>query len=90
MIVRVAHNILSPLGMSTAENYAAVKNGQSALTRYEGKWGLPEPFVASLVDRDKVEQAFAPLAAKAAKACSTLSRSTSEATKGSGSPHLPS
>ena len=64
MIVNVANNIISPLGMSTAENYAAVKAGQSALQRYEGKWGLPEPFVASLVDRDKVEQAFAALAAK--------------------------
>ena len=61
MIVRVAHNILSPLGMGTAENYAAVKAGQSALRRYEGKWALPEPFVASLVDRDKVEQAFATI-----------------------------
>ena len=62
MIVSVANNIISPLGMSSAENYAAVKAGQSVLTRYEGKWGLPEPFVASLVDRDKVEQAFAALA----------------------------
>ena len=62
MLVSVAHNIISPLGMSTAENFAAVKAGQSALRRYEGKWGLPEPFVASLVDRDKVEQAFAALA----------------------------
>ena len=58
MIVRVAHNIVSPLGMSTAENYAAVKAGRSELRRYEGKWGLPEPFVASLVDREKIEQAF--------------------------------
>jgi 3-oxoacyl-[acyl-carrier-protein] synthase-1 len=62
MLVSMAHNIISPLGMSTAENYAAVKAGQSALRRYEGKWGLPEPFVASLVDRDKVEQTFAALA----------------------------
>ena len=62
MLVSVAHNIISPLGMSTAENYAAVKAGQSALRRYEGKWGLPEPFVASLVDRDKVEQTFSALA----------------------------
>ena len=62
MIVSVANNIISPLGMSTTENYAAVKAGQSVLRRYEGKWDLPEPFVASLVDRDKVEQAFAALA----------------------------
>ena len=61
MIVSVAHNIISPLGMNTAENYAAVKAGRSELRRYEGKWGLPEPFVASLVDRDKIEQAFAAI-----------------------------
>ena len=62
MIVSVAHNIISPLGMSTAENYAAVKAGRSMLKRYDGLWKLPEPFVASLMDREKVEQAFAPLA----------------------------
>ena len=61
MIVSVAHNILSPLGMTTAENYAAVKAGRSMLKRYEGLWDLPEPFVASLMDRDKVEQAFAEI-----------------------------
>ena len=62
MIVSVANNIISPLGMNTAENYAAVKAGRSELKRYNGKWNLPEPFVASLVDRDKVEQAFSALA----------------------------
>ena len=31
MIVSVAHNILSPLGMTSAENYAAVKAGRSML-----------------------------------------------------------
>ncbi|MBO7616281.1 MAG: beta-ketoacyl synthase [Bacteroidales bacterium] len=61
MIVSLAHNILSPLGMTTAENYAAVKAGRSMLKRYDGLWGLPEPFVASLMDRDKVEQAFAEI-----------------------------
>ena len=61
MIVSVAHNILSPLGMTSAENYAAVKAGRSMLKRYEGLWGLPEPFVASLMDRDKVEKAFAEI-----------------------------
>ena len=61
MIVSVAHNILSPLGMTSAENYAAVKAGCSMLKRYDGQWGLPEPFVASLMDRDKIEQAFAEI-----------------------------
>ncbi len=61
MIVRVSDNIISPLGMSTAENYAAVKAGYSELKRYDGLWGLPEPFVASLMDREKVEKAFAEI-----------------------------
>lgn len=61
MIVRVAHNIVSPLGMTTAENYAAVKAGRSALRRYEGHWGLPEPFVASLMEREKVDDAFSKI-----------------------------
>jgi len=62
MIVRVSHNILSPLGMTTAENYEAVKSGHSALRRHDGLWDLPEPFVASLLDRENVEQAFSSLA----------------------------
>ena len=41
-------NITSPIGMTTEENYQAVKSGRSALTHYEGKWGLSEPFCASL------------------------------------------
>lgn len=61
MIVSVAHNIISPLGFSTAENYKAVKAGRSMLKRYDGLWNLPESFVASLMDRDKVEEAFAAL-----------------------------
>ena len=62
MIVSVAHNIISPLGMTTIENYKAVKAGRSELKRYEGLWGLPEPFTASLMDRDKVEQTFSEIA----------------------------
>ena len=61
MIVKVSDHIISPMGMSTAENYSAVKEGRSMLKRYEGHWGLPEPFVASLMDREKVEQAFAEI-----------------------------
>lgn len=61
MIVKVSDNIISPLGMSTAENYAAVKAGRSELKRHDGLWNLPEPFTASLMDRNKVELAFAEL-----------------------------
>ena len=52
MIVCVAYNIISPLGSTSAENYAAVKSGKSALRKYDGFWSLPEPFVASLLDRN--------------------------------------
>ncbi len=62
MIVSMANNIISPLGMTTAENYAAVKAGRSELRRYEGHWDLPEPFVASLIQRDKVEGMFTEIA----------------------------
>lgn len=41
-------NITSPLGMTTEQNYEAVKSGCSVLKRYEGKWNLQEPFAASL------------------------------------------
>ena len=57
MIVCAAHHIISPLGMTSAENYAAVKAGRSMLRRYEGLWGLPEPFVASLMNREAVTEA---------------------------------
>ena len=56
MIVRVSDNIISPLGMSTAENYAAVKAGRSELKRHDGLWQLPEPFTASLMDREAVNK----------------------------------
>lgn len=55
MIVKIADNIVSPLGLTSEENYQAVKAGRSELKRYEGKWDIPETFVASLLQREKVE-----------------------------------
>ena len=55
MIRKIADNILSPLGMTTVENYANVKAGQSRLRRYEGALGLPQPFTASLLDWEEME-----------------------------------
>lgn len=48
MISVISHNIISPIGDTSLQNYSAVKAGNSALARYEGKWQLPEPFFASL------------------------------------------
>ena len=48
MIYRIADNIISPLGETTEQNYQAVKDGRSALRRYDHQWDIPEPFTASL------------------------------------------
>ena len=53
MIYRLADNIISPLGETTAENYPAIKAGRSALCRYEGRWGIPEAFTASLFSEEQ-------------------------------------
>ena len=59
MIVKVSDNIISPLGMTTAENYTAVKAGRSELKHRDGLWQLPEPFTASLMDRGTVNEVAA-------------------------------
>ena len=50
-VVCIGESILSPLGATPAENFAAVCRGESALQRHEGLFGVREPFVASLMDR---------------------------------------
>lgn len=41
--------------MTTEQNYQAVKSGCSALSRYEGRWNLHEPFAASLFTDEQME-----------------------------------
>ena len=50
-VVCIGESILSPLGATPAENFAAVCRGKSALQHYDGMFGVREPFVASLMDR---------------------------------------
>ena len=57
MVYKIADNIISPIGMTTAENLQALKAGVSALCLHVGKWGLPEPFTASLFS-DSQQAAF--------------------------------
>jgi 3-oxoacyl-[acyl-carrier-protein] synthase-1 len=59
MIVTIAHNIVSPLGFTTQENLEGVLAGRSQLRRYEGLWGLPDPVVLSLIDDQRLNEAFA-------------------------------
>ena len=57
MVCKVADNILSPLGATTAENYQAVKAGRSALARHDQRWSLPDKVLtASLFSKEQEEQ----------------------------------
>ena len=44
----VATNITSPLGLTTRQNLDAVMRGESCLKAYQGTFGIPETFCASL------------------------------------------
>ena len=48
MIRIVSTNIISPLGMDTAENYAAVRRGDSALRVMDGCLGVPGRFCTGI------------------------------------------
>ena len=50
-VVVIGESILSSLGDTPQANFEAVCRGESALRRYEGMFGVKEPFVASLMDR---------------------------------------
>ena len=57
MVYKVADNILSPLGATTAENYQAVKAGRSALSRHDQRWSLPDKVLtASLFTKEQERQ----------------------------------
>ena len=49
MIYKIADNIISPLGETTAQNYEAVKAGRTLLHRYAQYKSIPDPFVASFL-----------------------------------------
>lgn len=54
MVYKLADNIISPLGDTTEQNYQALKEGRSALQRYENFRGVPEPYVASIFDEGQL------------------------------------
>lgn len=54
MVYKLADNIISPLGATTADNYLAIKSGRSALRLYESAFGLPEPFFGSLFSNEQL------------------------------------
>ncbi len=50
--------MVSPLGMDVTSVYEAVLRGESRARRYENKFGVPEPFFASLLDEETLNTAF--------------------------------
>ena len=55
MIYRLADNIISPLGETTAENYQAVKAGHSALQQHCQKWGTEGTSTISLFSDEQIK-----------------------------------
>lgn len=53
----VGDNIVSSLGFTTGENVAAVRRGDSGLRYYADRLEVPEPFVASAVCRERLDEA---------------------------------
>ncbi len=50
----VSDNIISPLGSNTAENFTQLKKGRSGIKLHEDAGVAPEPFYASLFDKNDV------------------------------------
>lgn len=61
MIVKIADNIISPLGFSSTENYNSVKLGYTSLRKYEGVSKNSECFVASFIADRLLDDACAAI-----------------------------
>jgi 3-oxoacyl-[acyl-carrier-protein] synthase-1 len=57
MIAWTGDNVISSLGFTTDENYRAVLSGRSGVRLHEGM-GVPEPFMASLIDQERLNDEF--------------------------------
>ncbi len=61
MICQIGNNIISSLGFTTEENYQNVKAGKIGIRRYENTFGVPTPFMASLIDSILLNEKFSQL-----------------------------
>ena len=51
----IADNVVSPLGLTSAENYMNVKAGRSGLARFEEMGNVNSPFMLSRIDRSVID-----------------------------------
>lgn len=63
VIIKIADNIISPLGMTTAENFEAVVTGRRGVRLHPGAFGVPEDLCGALLDRNAIRSRFADLSA---------------------------
>lgn len=56
----LAHNIISPLGFTTEENYRAVSEGRTALAHHENSRGVPFTYHAALMTEEQWEKITLP------------------------------
>jgi len=67
---KIADNIISSLGFTTEENYNAVKQGISGIKYYDtGTFGLPEAFMAALIDKERLNAEFQKISQKKDYTC---------------------
>jgi len=61
MITLLGDNIISALGFTTNDNFLKLKQGVSGLTFFRDYFDLPEPFMASMIDDEMLDNAFSQL-----------------------------
>lgn len=59
MIAIAGHNIYTGLGFGSGVVYGLARAGVTGLKLREGTFGLPDPFVATLFDRDEIDARYA-------------------------------
>jgi len=61
IIYAIGEGVVSPLGFTADRAYEAVRKGEHGGQCYEGTFGLPEPFFASLLDKEHLKSSFGAL-----------------------------
>ena len=59
IVKKIGDSMITPLGFSVEENFAAVMAGRSELRRYESLWNLPFHCFVSLIPDEKLEAELA-------------------------------
>lgn len=62
VVYKIADNIISSLGIDTAENMAAIYSGKTGIVPHPDQFGIHEPFQASPVDFARVDEQFSSFA----------------------------